>query len=302
MIFESSYKNFNSVWIETTEETHHHGGLGWEFGKCLWSPSGDVSGGKIYELMLQPKIGDPVIHLYLKNNIRYLYGHSIIAETCKTVKEEPPEAGKWSAREDYYKINLKEYSNFIKPLDLRIITKKYENEIRAEIKDDNPANYAFNTYLEEVRLGQGRYLTKCTEKLFVIFRESLKIEISNFDIKLENNQNSHEEYAEGQRRKREIYFFVRNPKLAEDAKKSKNYKCEACGFVFKETYGERGDKYIECHHENPLSERSEKEWNENIKTSLNDVKILCSNCHRIIHRTRPAIKFNKLLEILKKNK
>lgn len=71
--------------------------------------------------------------------------------------------------------------------------------------------------------------------------------------------------------------------------------------ISKKKYGELGDKYIECHHENPLSERTEKEWNENLKTSVNDVRMLCSNCHRMIHRTRPAKKFEDLLLVIKKN-
>lgn len=82
-IFKYSFTKFNNVWIETTEESHLYGGKGWEFGKCLWSSSSDKSGGKIYELMLQPKVGDPVIHFYLKDNVRFLNGYSFVDKNCQ---------------------------------------------------------------------------------------------------------------------------------------------------------------------------------------------------------------------------
>jgi len=55
--------------------------------------------------------------------------------------------------------------------------------------------------------------------------------------------------------------------------------CEACTFDFYKKYGELGFKYIECHHRTPLSEFSSQ-----TKTSLNDLALVCSNCHRMLHR------------------
>jgi len=126
----------------------------------------------------------------------------------------------------------------------------------------------------------------------------LNIEIAYKDANEEKRKEVQEEYAEGKRKRRETYFFSRNPNLVKRAKQLSNFKCEACKFDFYKVYGELGKNYIECHHENPLSERSDKEWNENLKTSINDVKCLCSNCHRMIHRKRPALKFNQLIEKL----
>ncbi|TCI03059.1 HNH endonuclease [Corallincola luteus] len=59
-------------------------------------------------------------------------------------------------------------------------------------------------------------------------------------------------------------------------------KCEACNFDFKDTYGSDGEGYIECHHNKPLSELKSTQ-----KTKLEDLAVLCANCHRIIHRSRP---------------
>lgn len=58
--------------------------------------------------------------------------------------------------------------------------------------------------------------------------------------------------------------------------------CEICGFDFLRTYGERGRELIECHHTLPISLLG-----EHGKTSISDLALVCSNCHRIIHARRP---------------
>jgi 5-methylcytosine-specific restriction protein A len=56
-------------------------------------------------------------------------------------------------------------------------------------------------------------------------------------------------------------------------------QCEACGFNFEQTYGKIGKGFIECHHLIPLSNfESSKE------TKLEDLALLCANCHRMIHK------------------
>ncbi|MEP0859029.1 HNH endonuclease [Trichocoleus sp. DQ-U1] len=107
-----------------------------------------------------------------------------------------------------------------------------------------------------------------------------------------------EEYAEGSRTSAERSFFSRNPNLVKSAKALYGYTCQVCGFNYQKKYGELGFGYIECHHLNPLSERSECEWDEEIKTSIKDVRVLCANCHRMIHRKRPALTVEELKAII----
>lgn len=78
------------------------------------------------------------------------------------------------------------------------------------------------------------------------------------------------------------------------AVKSANQRlqCEACSFDFERVYGDRGTDFIECHHKNPLAESNGQ------KTKLEDLALLCSNCHRIIHRSRPWISVDRLKEII----
>ncbi|MDR2085414.1 MAG: HNH endonuclease [Bacteroidales bacterium] len=56
-------------------------------------------------------------------------------------------------------------------------------------------------------------------------------------------------------------------------------KCEICGFDFEETYGNLGKGFIECHHLKPLSD-----YDSERVTEITDLALLCSNCHKMIHR------------------
>lgn len=70
--------------------------------------------------------------------------------------------------------------------------------------------------------------------------------------------------------------------------------CEVCGFDFKEVYGDIGDGFCEVHHIHPLHKSD-----GNVKTELNDLAIICSNCHRIIHRADPMPSIEKFAKQLK---
>ena len=54
--------------------------------------------------------------------------------------------------------------------------------------------------------------------------------------------------------------------------------CEACGFDFGQAYGSRGNGYIEVHHVNPLHVTGSTD------TRLDDLALVCANCHRMCHR------------------
>lgn len=56
-------------------------------------------------------------------------------------------------------------------------------------------------------------------------------------------------------------------------------RCEICDFSFVEKYGKRGEWFAEVHHKMPLAS-----LRESTKTILDDLAIVCSNCHRILHR------------------
>jgi hypothetical protein len=67
--------------------------------------------------------------------------------------------------------------------------------------------------------------------------------------------------------------------------------CENCEFSFEVRYGERGKGFIEVHHIQPLAALL-----PNAVTSLSDLMLLCSNCHRMVHRKQPPLSPDGLKE------
>lgn len=93
---------------------------------------------------------------------------------------------------------------------------------------------------------------------------------------------------EGERKKRYLFYRtrerkLRNAKIAEALEKNKGrLACEvpSCGFDFAEVYGALGERYAEVHHKFPLGKAPSK----GITNVLDDLVIVCSNCHAMIHR------------------
>lgn len=91
----------------------------------------------------------------------------------------------------------------------------------------------------------------------------------------------------------------RNPALVKRKKdavlaKKGRLACEACGFDFKATYGDRGQGFIECHHTKPLHTLK-----PGSNTRLDELVLLCANCHRMIHVTSPWLTIPELIKTLK---
>lgn len=98
----------------------------------------------------------------------------------------------------------------------------------------------------------------------------------------------YKEYMEGRRKLKQHIVRERNSQVIKEAKnnfklKNKSLYCEICGFNFEEKYGEIGRDYIEGHHKFPISEITE-EYN---RITSNDIALVCSNCHRMLHRKNP---------------
>lgn len=75
----------------------------------------------------------------------------------------------------------------------------------------------------------------------------------------------------------------RNRTAAKYAKKFHGSRCQACDLDFGERYGEIGKGFIEAHHLRPIAKLE-----EGIPVKYDvaaDFAVLCSNCHRMIHRT-----------------
>lgn len=71
---------------------------------------------------------------------------------------------------------------------------------------------------------------------------------------------------------------IEKAKTAEK-KRAGRLRCCVCAFDFAEAYGLLGDDFIEGHHTKPLSELGGM-----TETKTTDIALVCSNCHRMLHR------------------
>ena len=109
-----------------------------------------------------------------------------------------------------------------------------------------------------------------------------------------------EEFEEGRLLTRLHKIRERSPsagkkRKAEIFQKTGKLECEACGFDFHKFYGEIGQGVAECHHTKPVSELKKGE-----KTKLSELSILCANCHRIIHKSKPMYSVEQLRNNIKR--
>ncbi len=103
-------------------------------------------------------------------------------------------------------------------------------------------------------------------------------------------------YKEGRKITRTLNQRGRNRQLVEEAKRHHKQEnghltCEVCGFDFEAFYGVN---YIEAHHETPLSS-----LNEETENTIDDLRLLCANCHRAIHSQKTPIPVDVLRQRLK---
>lgn len=70
-------------------------------------------------------------------------------------------------------------------------------------------------------------------------------------------------------------------------------QCEACESVYAETYRKRGRRFIEAHHARPVETLV-----PGSRTILEDLPLLCANCHRLIHVAKPWLTVEELGRLL----
>ncbi len=86
----------------------------------------------------------------------------------------------------------------------------------------------------------------------------------------------------------------RDPSIVAKKKESApTLSCECCDFNFVQFYGDLGRDFIECHHRIPLSEAVTSR-----KTRLEELALVCSNCHRMLHRRVPLVSTPALRRIV----
>lgn len=284
-----------AVWVEVSRISSH-GGQGWEFGKCLWSPVRNVSGQRRYQIMESVQAQDCVLHFRTDENQQLeLRGSSVASGAAIRLKSAPPDAGPWAGRDEYYRIDLHGYEDFETRVPLAVLLKRYADEILDELRFDNPRFYPITTHGDSLRTVQGIYLARCTPRLLQTLMTALGLQEQARSQ--EEAELAHAEFQEHRYRIRESTAFSRNPRLIAAAKARAAGACEACGLDTHRVHRDYGVRVLECHHIDPLSERP----TQLTHTSLDEVIVLCANCHRLAHSQSPPVNPSELRSWVRRN-
>jgi HNH endonuclease len=149
-----------------------------------------------------------------------------------------------------------------------------------------------NVFLREGTRSLGLDGTARTLSCFWYFepvRELWK-KLSNLDVDIHSYT-----ATEGNRRLVLHLQRERNPAIVRKKKnQAPSLDCEVCGFSFGQAYGNLAKLYCEVHHLVPLSEIEHV-----TQTRLEDLAILCANCHRVAHLRNPPYTLNEIKSMLK---
>jgi hypothetical protein len=71
-------------------------------------------------------------------------------------------------------------------------------------------------------------------------------------------------------------------------------RCSICRFDFEHVYGELGRDFAEVHHAAPLAQSGDRGG----PTRLEDLVVVCANCHRMLHRSREWLTVDALSRLI----
>ena len=98
-------------------------------------------------------------------------------------------------------------------------------------------------------------------------------------------------YAEGKSKSVTSKTYDRSPLARQACIEHYGYTCCVCGFNFERVYGPLGENYIEVHHLKPIADIGKEYLIDPIK----DLRPVCANCHRMLHKQRPPLSVEELL-------
>ena len=97
------------------------------------------------------------------------------------------------------------------------------------------------------------------------------------------SEDEESKFPEGKEKFKLHKSFERDSGISKKAKELRldqvgELRCDVCSFSFSDAYGEHGAGFIEAHHTAPVAE-----LNGERKTKIEEIALVCSNCHRMLH-------------------
>jgi 5-methylcytosine-specific restriction protein A len=102
-------------------------------------------------------------------------------------------------------------------------------------------------------------------------------------------------FAEGRVKTITVSTYDRSSEARAACLSRHGYACAACGFTFESKYAALGAGYIEVHHLRQLADAG----GEHEIDPEQDLRPVCANCHRMLHRRRPPLSIEELVKIMK---
>lgn len=160
------------MWLEMSRDPVH-GGPGWSFGECLWSPTTRRGGGKwgYWEIMRKVKTGDTVVHLRGQPPNAAFVGYSTVDTDCYTTTERPPEPGEWDHAETFYRVPLRSLAAFPTPIPLESVFSQRRDELLQYHQSHSPVRSPDGRYLffvkqsDRLQCQNGAYLSEFDDEL-----------------------------------------------------------------------------------------------------------------------------------------
>lgn len=254
--------NWRAALIENAEEIKTGK---WHSAEGRFYVKGDLD----ITLSKNARFNPSIVHINLPNRPETVNGLTGIAES---------DDGKvWLLRQG--RLQKNELSDAIQDEEFSAIA-KLKPVLISNPRKNSPQRYWFKV----CRLDQATKRVRRETADFVDLCETVRL-IKN----CRENETADEEVARQEGGKRWISHQIheRCRSLVEKKKeqafrKFGELRCEACKFRFSEMYGQRGDGIIEVHHnKKPLHKYDGFET-----TNINDLALICANCHRIAHATK----------------
>lgn len=169
------------------------------------------------------------------------------------------------------------YITFTEETDARILVKAYLNQVSAAYVNEFPKNSSRET-------------------------ASIKRDSDSFEKIVERDLEDEEAlFPEGNASYRVHRHLERNGSLPIRAKAKRlretgSLACDVCEFDFQKKFGKLGFGYIEAHHTKPVSKLNGTE-----STNIADLALVCSNCHKMLHRGGSPMDIDELRRLLRKS-
>ena len=210
------------MWLEMSKD-ETHGGDGWGFTQCLWAPTKrrDGTTWPYWTSLGNVRQGDLVLHLRGKRHQAFV-GFSEAADDGYQTIERPPIPGQWSFADAYYRVPVRNFTEFASKLFLKDVFSMRDNELRSYFRMNRSRTTAKEHLFYVIQSGRlqcfnGAYLSQVEPELLdLLLTENVHIENKNEVGQLE---------VVTSQQVREIKTRVGQQAFASSVKQNYGYRC-----------------------------------------------------------------------------